>query len=189
MARAPPPTLPGAPPPRRCGHCKALQPEWEAAAGALKGVVNVAAVDADAHGSLAQQYGIRGFPTIKLFYAKPDGSIATGSQDYQGARTARDIVGWAVDKARAFALKRLSGGGGSSGSRSGSGSSGGGGGGGGGSCGGGGGGQQRASGGGGGASDGGFYSGTDVVVLNDRNFDSEVAQSDEPAFVEFYAPW
>ena len=46
-------------PRKRCGHCKALQPEWERAAAALKGVVNVAAVDADAHGALAQQYGIR----------------------------------------------------------------------------------------------------------------------------------
>lgn len=79
----------------RCGHCKALQPAWESAAGALKGIVNVAAVDADAHGSLAQEHGVRGFPTIKLFYAKADGSIATGA-DYQGPREAKDIVAWCV---------------------------------------------------------------------------------------------
>jgi len=47
------------PPRNRCGHCKQLQSTWEQLAGALKGVVNVAAVDADAHGALAQQYGIK----------------------------------------------------------------------------------------------------------------------------------
>jgi protein disulfide-isomerase A6 len=156
---------------RRCGHCKSLQPAWEAAAGALKGVVNVAAVDADAHPSLAQQYAVQGFPTIKLFYTNEAGKVVSGSSDYSGARDARSIVGWAVDKARAYALKRLGGGGGGADAGAG---------------GGGGGRQQRASGGGG---DGGFYSGTDVVTLTDSNFDREVLQSDDFWLVEFYAPW
>lgn len=37
-----------------CGHCKALTPTWEKAASVLKGVATVAALDADAHQSLAQ---------------------------------------------------------------------------------------------------------------------------------------
>lgn len=37
-----------------CGHCKALTPAWEKAASVLKGVATVAALDADAHQSLAQ---------------------------------------------------------------------------------------------------------------------------------------
>lgn len=37
-----------------CGHCKALAPTWEKVATVLKGVVKVAALDADAHKSLAQ---------------------------------------------------------------------------------------------------------------------------------------
>ncbi|CAN1783941.1 Protein disulfide isomerase-like 2-3 [Linum perenne] len=49
-----------------CGHCKALTPAWEKAATVLKGVATVAALDADAHKSLAQEYGIEGFPTIKI---------------------------------------------------------------------------------------------------------------------------
>ena len=37
-----------------CGHCKALAPIWEKVGTILKGVVKVAALDADAHSSLAQ---------------------------------------------------------------------------------------------------------------------------------------
>ena len=37
-----------------CGHCKQLAPAWEKAAGVLKGVATVAALDADAHKDLAQ---------------------------------------------------------------------------------------------------------------------------------------
>jgi thiol-disulfide isomerase/thioredoxin len=77
-----------------CGHCKNLVSEWEQAAGAMKGIVSIAAVDATteerfdlktcdyflvtrkrfsytatgirAQFSLASQYQIQGFPTIKV---------------------------------------------------------------------------------------------------------------------------
>jgi protein disulfide-isomerase A6 len=52
-----------------CGHCKNLQPEWEKAAKALKGIVKVGAVDADQYKSLGSQFGVQGFPTIKFFGA------------------------------------------------------------------------------------------------------------------------
>ncbi|KAL5986988.1 Protein disulfide-isomerase 2-3 [Asimina triloba] len=38
-----------------CGHCQALAPIWDKAATVLKGVATVAALDADAHKSLAQR--------------------------------------------------------------------------------------------------------------------------------------
>lgn len=41
------------------GHCKNLKKDWDKAASALKGVVNVAAVDATANESLARKYGVQ----------------------------------------------------------------------------------------------------------------------------------
>jgi len=70
----------------------------------LDGIVHVAALDADEAKSLASAHGVRGFPTIKLFYVR-DGALK--SSDYNGGRAARDIVAWAIDKARALAFKRL----------------------------------------------------------------------------------
>jgi len=161
-----------------CGHCQSLKPAWEQAARALKGIVNVAAVDANEHKSLGGQYGVQGFPTIKLFYTI-DGSIKT--KDYNGGRSAKEIVSFAMDKARAYAFKLL----GEkppsdSGSRGGGAGAGGAG-----SCGGGGGGGRAAGGGG----DSDFYKGTDVITLSDGNFDEEVMQSNDLWMVEFYAPW
>lgn len=78
----------------RCGHCKALQPAWEQAAKALKGIVNVGAVDADQHKSLGGEYGVKGFPTIKLMYADDSGSIK--SVEFNGGRAAKDIITFAL---------------------------------------------------------------------------------------------
>ncbi|RXH67954.1 hypothetical protein DVH24_028101 [Malus domestica] len=86
-----------------CGHCQALTPIWEKAATVLKGVAAVAALDADAHKSLAQEYGIRGFPTIKVFIpGKPP-------VDYQGARDVKPIAEFALQQIKALLKDRLSG--------------------------------------------------------------------------------
>ncbi|KAL6763389.1 thioredoxin-like protein [Haematococcus lacustris] len=150
-----------------CGHCKALTPEWEKAAKAMKGSITVAAVDADAHKELAQEYGIQGFPTIKFMYLEGDKVKAT---DYQGGRTAKDFIQYAFDKAKSLALKRIGekagGGGGSSGK-----------------------GSKAGSAGPGAGADAAFYSGTDVVTLTESNFADQVVGSKDLWFVEFYAPW
>ncbi|CEG44200.1 RxLR-like protein [Plasmopara halstedii] len=73
-----------------CGHCKALAPEWEQAALNLKGSVKVAAIDGDANKHKSAEYGVKGFPTIKVF-----GPNAMGPEDsdtYQGERTASAIT-------------------------------------------------------------------------------------------------
>lgn len=50
-----------------CGHCKKLEPEWNEAAAKLKGQVRFGKVDATVEGELAQKFGVRGYPTIKIF--------------------------------------------------------------------------------------------------------------------------
>lgn len=75
-----------------CGHCKNLAPEWENAAKQLKGSVQLGAVDATEHGSLASKYGVKGYPTIKVF---PAGKKKK-AKDYNGPREAAGIVSYAL---------------------------------------------------------------------------------------------
>uniref|UniRef100_A0A673YWX7 Protein disulfide-isomerase A6 n=1 Tax=Salmo trutta TaxID=8032 RepID=A0A673YWX7_SALTR len=87
-----------------CGHCQSLTADWKKTATALKGIVKVGAVDADQHKSLGGQYGVRGFPSIKIFGAnksKPD--------DYQGGRSSQAIVDAALNTLRTLVKDRMSG--------------------------------------------------------------------------------
>ncbi|KAK1886549.1 Protein disulfide-isomerase [Dissostichus eleginoides] len=76
-----------------CGHCKALVPEYSKAAGMLKAdgsVVRLGKVDATEETELAQEYGVRGYPTIKFF----KGGEKESPKEYSAGRTADDIVAW-----------------------------------------------------------------------------------------------
>uniref|UniRef100_A0A1A9X5S4 Protein disulfide-isomerase A6 homolog n=1 Tax=Glossina brevipalpis TaxID=37001 RepID=A0A1A9X5S4_9MUSC len=79
-----------------CGHCKNLAPEWSKAAQELKGKVKLGALDATVHQVKASEYEVRGYPTIKYFPAGKKRS--SNAQNYDGGRTASDIVAWALDK-------------------------------------------------------------------------------------------
>lgn len=87
-----------------CGHCKNLAPEWEKAARALKGIVNVGAVDVDTHKSFGGRFGINGFPTIKYFGANKKNPV-----NYEQGRTANDIVKFALQKVNEVVQERLGG--------------------------------------------------------------------------------
>ena len=147
-----------------CGHCKSLEPEYEKAASLLKGVVKVVAVDATESQSLASQYQVQGFPTLKIFGENKKSPI-----DYQGQRTADAIVSETMKAVNALVKSRKSGGGkksGSSGSGSGSGSD-----------------QKKSS---GGSKKSG---GSEVVELTEVNFNALVMESTDVWLVEFFAPW
>uniref|UniRef100_A0A8W4F940 Protein disulfide-isomerase n=1 Tax=Sus scrofa TaxID=9823 RepID=A0A8W4F940_PIG len=76
-----------------CGHCKALAPEYAKAAAKLRAEgseIRLAKVDATEESDLAQQYGVRGYPTIKFF---KDGDTAS-PREYTAGREADDIVNW-----------------------------------------------------------------------------------------------
>lgn len=102
-----------------CGHCKSLAPEYEKAAKALKGIINIGAVDMTTDQAVGAPYDIKGFPTIKLFGANKNSPI-----DYNGQRTAQGIVDFLLSQAKTIVQSRLSGGTGSSSSNSQSGNSG-----------------------------------------------------------------
>ena len=78
-----------------CGHCKNLAPEWDIAGKAFypEDDIVIAAFDATTSDTIAHDFGVQGYPTIKYF---PKGGAEP--EDYQGGRTADDIVGWVNNK-------------------------------------------------------------------------------------------
>ncbi|KAK8579909.1 hypothetical protein V6N13_143066 [Hibiscus sabdariffa] len=75
-----------------CGHCKSLAPEYEKAASILSKhdpPITLAKVDAneEANRDLANQYEVRGFPTLKILR-----NGGKNVQEYKGPREADGIV-------------------------------------------------------------------------------------------------
>lgn len=148
-----------------CGHCKNLAPEFEKAAKHLKGVVKILAVDATVDGSLAQKYGVQGYPTLKLF-----GADKKKPSDYQGQRTGDAIVTECMKATNQLVKDRKAGKAGSSSSSGSSGSA-----------------KPKAP--PKAAGSGGGSKGSDVIELTDDNFKALVTDSTDHWLIEFYAPW
>ena len=87
-----------------CLKGKNLVPTYEEVATNLKGVAIVAKIDATVEEGLAHRYGIRGFPTLKLF--KP-GSKGKDLQDYQGARSAAALVSFVTGALSGNGIHRI----------------------------------------------------------------------------------
>lgn len=69
-----------------CGHCKALQPEYEEAAKLIGDVATLAEVDCTQEHDLAQKYNVTGYPTVIIFHK---GEVV---ERYGGPRKASDIA-------------------------------------------------------------------------------------------------
>lgn len=78
-----------------CGHCQRLVPDYTKVAAQLDGVVKLAAIDCDEEKNkpVCGQYGIQGFPTLKLFPP----TKKRLPKDYQGARAAKEIAAYMID--------------------------------------------------------------------------------------------
>lgn len=63
--------------------------------------IKLAKVDATIEEALAQEHGIRGFPTLKFFKGKHEPDDA---KDYNGGRQADEIVSWVVKKSGPAAI-------------------------------------------------------------------------------------
>ncbi|KAL3127203.1 Thioredoxin [Cryptosporidium hominis] len=84
-----------------CGHCKAFAPEYEKAAKALKGIVPVVAIDDQ---SDMAEYGIQGFPTVKVFTEH-----SVKPKDFTGPRKAESVLNAALSALKDVTNSRLSG--------------------------------------------------------------------------------
>ncbi|KAG0006920.1 hypothetical protein BGZ65_001760 [Modicella reniformis] len=72
-----------------CGHCKSLAPTYEKVAQDFlndKETVVIANVDATVEKTIAEKYGVTGYPTIKFFAA--DGTV----EDYNSGRSEQDFI-------------------------------------------------------------------------------------------------
>ncbi|KAM3128480.1 hypothetical protein pb186bvf_019412 [Paramecium bursaria] len=85
-----------------CGHCKALAPEYNKAAKALDGIINIGAVDMDAHKEVGTPYNVSSYPTIKYFGVDKSEPVL-----YEGDRKKNAIVDFMIEKAKEVALSRL----------------------------------------------------------------------------------
>ncbi|CAF9931859.1 MAG: protein disulfide-isomerase precursor [Alectoria fallacina] len=77
-----------------CGHCKALAPEYEEAATTLKEKdIPLVKIDCVEEAELCKEYGVEGYPTVKVFRG-PD-----NASPYQGQRKAPAIISYMTKQA------------------------------------------------------------------------------------------
>lgn len=80
-----------------CGHCVRMAPAWVdlAKAHEANADIVIAELDASAHSQVASKYGIRGFPTLKLFTKTDKAGLP-----YQGARDIKSFENFLATNAQ-----------------------------------------------------------------------------------------
>ncbi|VDO53511.1 unnamed protein product [Schistosoma margrebowiei] len=79
-----------------CGHCKNLAPEFASAAEIISGKtgdVKLVKIDCTAHESICSEFGVSGYPTLKIFR---NGDL---DSEYNGPRNANGIVSFMMSRA------------------------------------------------------------------------------------------
>ncbi|KAH6637780.1 protein disulfide-isomerase [Boeremia exigua] len=77
-----------------CGHCKALAPEYETAATTLKEKdIKLVKIDCTEEADLCQEYGVEGYPTLKVFRGLDNIS------SYGGQRKADSLISYMTKQA------------------------------------------------------------------------------------------
>ncbi len=71
-----------------CGPCRALSPTLDALAKESGGLWRLVKINTDAHPALAQRFGVRGIPSVKLFV---DGAVAA---EFTGALPEAEVRRW-----------------------------------------------------------------------------------------------
>jgi thioredoxin domain-containing protein 5 len=76
-----------------CGHCKRLAPDWEKLAFSFKEnpSVVIAKVDCTENREICQKYGVRGYPTLKIFRANKE------LGEHNGARSLEAMTKFVTD--------------------------------------------------------------------------------------------
>ena len=91
-----------------CGHCKELEPQFEAAAQSVHTTNpqwSMAAIDCDAHGDFCTKQGVTGYPTIRSYATQPQARFSNKKyQDFDGERTQEGFTRYV--KRMGAALKR-----------------------------------------------------------------------------------
>lgn len=82
-----------------CGHCKSTMPAWESAAKDADAGVRFGKLDCTVHQNICTDYGVQGYPTIKLF-------VNGKAEDYSGARDKSSFLSFANAKMDALVPPR-----------------------------------------------------------------------------------